>query len=83
MEYNYVTPFTSGAPWVAESEILSLCGEFRSPFRFGFRFFVFFRDFSRFSEDWPGAVVVRFGSVTLSSVVCLETTRVGWAGWGM
>ena len=49
-----------------------------------FTYFLFyFRDFSRFSEDWPGAVVVRFGSVTLSSVVCLETTRVGWAGWGM
>ena len=24
------------------------------------------RDFSRFSEDWPGSVVVGFGSVTVS-----------------
>ena len=36
----------------------------------------FCRDFSRFSEDWPGSVVVGFGSVTVSSVVCrLETTQ--------
>ena len=39
-----------------------------------------FRDFSRFSEDWPGAVVVRFGSVTLSVCLSLVSKRLVLGG---
>ena len=39
--------------------------------------FANFRDFSRFSEDWPGSVVVGFGSVTLSSSSLTKQLKLG------
>ena len=41
---------------------------------------IIFRDFSRFSEDWPGSAVVGFESVTLLLSLQNDQRSVAWLG---